>query len=70
MTGQPYKHATAAHLLENAIQYAIVEEMQSSATAGVVNSPKSTMVAKTIQNHLISGKHGSPTAAPDERQEM
>ena len=41
MTGQPYKHATAAHLLENAIQYAIVEEMQNAAS---VNSPKSTIV--------------------------
>ena len=28
MTGQPYKHATAAQLLENAIQFAIVEEIQ------------------------------------------
>ena len=72
MTGQPYKHATAAHLLENAIQYAIVEEMQNS--AGVVNSPKSTIAQAAHHKHL-TGKQGvgSPlnqAVAADERQEM
>ena len=59
-------------MLENAIQYAIAEEVQNS--AGVVNSPKST-IAKAAHHKHLKGKQsvGSPLHQPvaaDERQEM